>query len=406
MNIALMHYAAPPVVGGVETVMARQARLLARAGHAVRILAGRGQTWDERIPVEVLPHLDSLDATVLHLKSSLDAGQVPADFSPFVRQIEADLRRALAGVEVVIAHNVASLHKNMALTAALYNLSQSGPSPRLILWHHDLAWNAERYQAELHNGWPWDLLCTAWPGARQVTISEARRQELAGLLGIAPQEIAVIPAGLDTADFFGLDARSVDLMEKLSLERASPVLLAPVRITRRKNLELAIAAVAHLRRRMPEARLVITGPPGAHNPSNLQYLESLQNLRSTLGLEGAVHLLAEYVPQGLPDVVMADFYRLSDALILPSREEGFGIPILEAGLSRLPIFCSDLSPLRALAGDWAVYFAPDAEPQQVARLIEERLRPDPAYQLRCRVRQNYTWEAIYEDRIAPLLEKE
>ncbi len=81
MNIALMHYAAPPVVGGVETVMARQARLLARAGHAVRILAGRGQTWDERIPVEVRPHLDSLDATVLRLKSSLDAGQVPADFS-------------------------------------------------------------------------------------------------------------------------------------------------------------------------------------------------------------------------------------------------------------------------------------------------------------------------------------
>lgn len=404
MNIALIHYAAPPVVGGVETVMARQAGLLARAGHTVRILTGRGKTWDERIPVEVLPHLDSLDATVLQLKSGLDEGQVPADFLPFVHQIEADLRRVLAGVEVVIAHNVASLHKNLALTAALYNLSQAGPSPRLILWHHDLAWNAERYRAELHDGWPWDLLRTAWPGVRQVTISEARRQELVDLLGIAPQAIAVVPAGLDTADFFSLDARSIDLIEKLSLERAAPVLLAPVRITRRKNLELAIAAVAHLRRSMPETRLVITGPPGAHNPSNLQYLKSLQNLRSTLGLDEAVHLLAEHLPQGLPDVVMADFYRLCDALILPSREEGFGIPILEAGLSRMPIFCSDLQPLRALAGEWAVYFSPDAEPQQVARLIEERLRHDPAYQLRCRVRQTYTWEAIYEDRIVPLLE--
>lgn len=404
MNIALIHYAAPPVVGGVETVMARQAQLLFRAGHQVRILAGRGAAWDEHIPVQILPRLDSRHPQVLQIKASLDAGKVPGEFSQLVRQIEADLRQALAGTAVVIAHNVASLHKNLALTAALYDLSQSPPAPRLILWHHDLAWTAPRYQAELHPGWPWDLLRTAWPGVRQVTISEARRQELAGLLGLPEAEIAVIPAGLDLADFFSLDTRTVALIEKLELERAGPLLLTPVRITRRKNLELAISAVAFLRRRLPHAQLVITGPPGAHNPSNLQYLESLQSLRAKLGLNGAVHLLAEHLPEGLPDVCIADFYRLSDALVLPSREEGFGIPILEAGLSRLPIFCSDLAPLRALAGEWAVYFSPDADPQQVAGLIYERLNRDPAYQLRLSVRRSYTWKAVYENRIVPLLE--
>ena len=70
-----------------------------------------------------------------------------------------------------------------------------------------------------------------------------------------------------------------------------------------------------------------------------------------MGLEASVYYLAELVEGYLPDAVIADFYRLADALLMPSREEGFGIPVLEAGLSRLPIFCADIPPLRELAGD-------------------------------------------------------
>ncbi|MDR7567526.1 MAG: glycosyl transferase family 1, partial [Armatimonadota bacterium] len=42
MEIVLLHYTAPPVVGGVEGMLAEQARLLRAAGYRVRILAGRG----------------------------------------------------------------------------------------------------------------------------------------------------------------------------------------------------------------------------------------------------------------------------------------------------------------------------------------------------------------------------
>ena len=41
-TVALLHYTAPPVVGGVEQVLGQHARLLAEAGHAVRVVAGRG----------------------------------------------------------------------------------------------------------------------------------------------------------------------------------------------------------------------------------------------------------------------------------------------------------------------------------------------------------------------------
>ena len=403
MNISLLHYAAPPVVGGVETVLARQSQLFSRAGHQVQILCGRGQIWDVNIQVEVNPRFDSRFPPILKLKADLDEGIVPDDFSEMVELIQSDLMRSLEGVEVLIVHNVASLHKNLALTTALYNISQLKNTPRMILWHHDLAWTTPRYAEELYPDWPWNLLRMPWKGVKQVTISKARQIELAELYGISEKEINIIPAGLDTVDFYGLNARTIALLEKLDLTDKAPIFLTPVRITTRKNLELGIKMLASIRQKFPQAVLIITGPPGAHNPNNKKYLKKLQRMRDKLELKKNVFLLAELMPEGLPDVIIADLYRIADVLFMPSREEGFGIPILEAGLSRLPIFCSDIPQLRALAGDSAVYFSPDENADYVAGLISQFLLRDRIYQWRVKVRQEYTWEAIYKKQLEPIL---
>jgi mannosylglucosylglycerate synthase len=401
MKITLLHYTAPPVVGGVETILARQARQLVRAGHQVTILAGRGQRWDARISVETLPLLDTRYPQVLHAKASLDAGTIPPDFPDLVQQTEKELRRAFQGAQVVIAHNVASLNKNLALTVALHNLSQQEGQPRLILWHHDLAWTTERYQSELHNGWPWDLLRTAWPGTKQVTVSEIRRQELAALMGLPLREITLIPAGLDLVDFLGLPNHLARLVDDLHLTQRAPIVLCPVRLTRRKNLELAIEVMAELRKSMPQAELIVTGLPG---PQGKAYLETLRKLRSELNLEDTVFFLSERFPEGVSEAGLLALYRLADALLITSREEGFGVPLLEAGLAGIPIFCSDLEPLQALAGENAAYFDPSDSSKQIANLISARLQSDPVYRMRVRVRQEFTWEAIYRKQLARLLE--
>ena len=63
--MALLHYAAPPVVGGVESVLGHHARLMADAGHQVRVVAGRGEQMDARIPFVHLPLADSRHPQVL-----------------------------------------------------------------------------------------------------------------------------------------------------------------------------------------------------------------------------------------------------------------------------------------------------------------------------------------------------
>ena len=399
-NVALLHYSAPPIVGGVESVLGHQARLMADAGHQVRIVAGRGEQTDPRIPFVQVPMADSRHPNVLSLKAELDQGRVPPGFEEVVDSLTANLKEALDDADVLIAHNVCSLNKNLALTAAVRKLSNG---LRIVLWHHDLAWTTPRYQDELHDGYPWDLLRQDWDGVQQVTISDMRQQELADLLQIEKSKISVIPNGVDVPYFHKMDTQTREYIRQLNLLNSAPLLLLPVRITPRKNIELALRVCAHLLHHFPDTKLIVTGPLGPHNPANVSYFEKLDSLRAELQLDHAVHFLAELTEEYIPDSVISDFYHLADMLFMPSQEEGFGIPILEAGLAGLPIFCSDIPPLRTLGGSSATYFSPDADPAELANRIVNRLAFDPIFRMRTRVRREFSWEGIYARSIAPLL---
>ncbi len=405
-QVILIHYAAPPVVGGVESVLGHHARLLADNGHDVQVVAGRGAEVDERVPFNLLPMADSRHPDILRLKAELDAGRVPLSFNQITETLVENLSQICAGFDYIIAHNVCSLAKNLPLTAALRALSNCSNSPHLILWHHDLAWTTPRYQNELHDGYPWDLLRTDWPGVSQVVVSRLRQRELADLLGVPLERIRVVPNGVDAGKFLKLEEQTRKFIDLLDLLSAEPLLLLPVRITPRKNIELALDITAQLRQRFPRVKLVVTGPLGPHNPANEEYFESLVQQRAHLDLEESAIFLAELTDHYLPDAVIADFYHLADALLMPSREEGFGIPILEAGLTGLPVFCADISPFRELGAEEVQYFSPDADPNQVAELVRERLSLNPVFALRVRVRNSYTWERLYKEYIAPLIGNE
>lgn len=407
--VAILHYAGPPYVGGVEITMAAHARALAADGRRPLIVAGKAGAIGPGVELRLLPELGSRGEALERLSRELAAGVVSAEFHALVDRLAAWLADALAGVAAVMAHNVLSLHKNLAFTAALRRIHDAGRLPRLLAWCHDFAWLDPLYQAELHPGYPWDLLREPWPGARYVVVSEDRRAMLAGLLGRSPAEIAVVTPGVDLAGFLKLEPETAALVARLGLAAADPLLLLPARITRRKNIELAVAVTGALRRAGRDARLVVTGPPGPHNPANAAYLAELLALREGSGAgAGAIFLYESFTdeagrPREVPDAMLADLFRLADGLLFPSRYEGFGIPALEAGLSGIPIFCSDIAPLRATAGAAALYFGPDDPPEAIAGRIAAALAADPRDTLRRRVRTSYTWEAIYRRSIVPLL---
>lgn len=405
MNIAILHYSVQPIVGGVESVIAHHARMMSADGHSVRLIAARGEAMSAQIPLTTIPLADSRHVRVAKMKEELDRGEVTQEFEVLRAELAEQLQAAVSGVDILIVHNICSLNKNLALTAALYQLHIAGKLPRLILWHHDLAWTTPRYQFELHEGYPWGLLKTAWVGATQVTISEMRQEELSDLMKIDQSAIRVIPNGVDMGKFLKLEEQTLGYIKKLDLLLASPLLLLPVRITSRKNIELALQILAVLRIDLPSAQIIITGPLGPHNPANLQYFEKLSTLREDLGLKNSAHFLAELTTEFIPDRVISDFYKLADALLFPSFEEGFGIPILEAGFAGIPVFCSDIPPLKKLGGVLVNFFSPQEDPAAVAKMITTHFMNNKVFGLRKSVREQFTWERIHAEKIAPLLKE-
>ena len=416
MNIAMLHYAGPPIVGGVESTIAYHARGLRKLGHRVRVISGDGAPFADDIEVHVNPLFGSRDPHILAAKKSLDAGRVPAEFDTVRDEIMAGLRDALEGFDVCITHNVHTLNKNLPLTAALAKLTGNdapgGPIvKRNLAWCHDLAWTNEQYLPELHNGAPWNLLKQVWPNTHYVTVSEPRRHELAKLLKLPPDQITVVVPGVDINRQLFLTETTQRLAQALRLFEADGLLLVPARITRRKNIELGLRVLAELRMQSKkDFRLIVTGPPGPHNPANPGYLGELLDLRRQLGLEQAAHFLYELGTEGQPlvpdDATMANLYTLADVLFFPSTQEGFGIPILEAALANLPVFCSDIPPFRATGNDDVQYFDPIHEPaSNIAARMHAVLSQFHTFALRVRVRQQSRWDAIIERNILPLLQR-
>jgi len=408
-RVAILHYSSPPTVGGVEAMIAYQARGLVDLGYAVRVISGNGAQFDERVETLLNPLFSSTHPEVLSVKAELDRGKVTPQFWSLVDRLRESLHAALADCDVCIAHNVLTLHKNLALSMALLSPNGTYKVP-IIAWCNDLAWTNEQYLPDLHLGSPWDILKKPWPNVRYVTISEPRRLELAALIGMSPEQIEVIVPGIDPETFFRWTPTMKWLADGLHLMDTDGLLLLPARITRRKNIEMGLRILGEIRKQTKQDyRLIITGPPGPHNPANPGYLSDLLALRHDLALEDSAHFLysnGEANHPLIPDeATTANLYQIADGLLFPSTQEGFGIPILEAGLVGLPVFCADIPPLRKTGQSDAYYFDPEAgSPHNIALDIVEILRNNPNYRLRVRVRQRYRWEILIREQIVPLVE--
>ncbi len=415
-NIILMHYSYPPIVGGVESVMHKHAELLSEHGYSVKILIGRGRSLNPNIEVNKFDLLDSTNQEILKLKKVLDTGEIPADFDSTKNEIKEWLQLYLREADLVIAHNICTLHKNLPLSTALYDLVQDPSTPPLIAWDHDFAWDNKQYSSQVYDRWPWDILKKTWSQQKQihVTVSKNRKSQLEKLLNVPPSTIHIISSGIEYDRIMGLTNQTLEILDYYSLVNSYPIILLPARITKRKNIEFALKIINEIKKYYPSTVLIITGPPGPHNPKNRTYFQELQDLRSKLKLDPGkverddkprVIFLAEYSEEFIPMDTVYEFFRISDALLFPSFQEGFGIPILEAGITRLPIFCSNIQPFHETAGELANYFELNDDPSEIALRIFNFLEKDKSSQMRKRVRQNFTWEGIFTNQIEPLIKQ-
>ena len=116
----------------------------------------------------------------------------------------------------------------------------------------------------------------------------------------------------------------------------------------------------------------------------------------------ARHRLEDWVLQvrGLPTARLASLYRAATCVLMPTRREGFGLPLIEAIACNALVAASDLPVLREVGGDAAVYFPLD-DLEGWTRGLERLLSRvgQPSALQRRQQSARYSWHS-HADRIA------
>ncbi|HEX2037876.1 MAG TPA: glycosyltransferase family 1 protein [Chloroflexota bacterium] len=200
---------------------------------------------------------------------------------------------------------------------------------------------------------------------RLVADSTWTRDTLVEAVGVDPGRVTVVPLGVD-GERYRPGEVPADVRRRYELHEGYRYVVYVGSEDPRKDLPVLWRAFAELYREAPDVRLVKVG--AAHVADERRRLRALA---TELGIEPAVRFL-DHVPEGdLPFL-----YRAASVCVVPSRYEGFGLPVLEAMACGTPVVCARASSLPEVAGD-AALLVPPHDPAALAGGLRRLLADEP-----------------------------
>lgn len=163
-----------------------------------------------------------------------------------------------------------------------------------------------------------------------VSVSKADKTHIIRTTKVPPQQITVIPNGIDVERFAHAQATK---RESLAMKESDVVLLHVSRLHHQKDLKTVINAMSHL---PTNYHLLIVG--------NGELKETLEQQTKSLKLTQRIHFLD--ARKDVPNLM-----RMADTLILSSHWEGCPLVILEAMASKLPVIASNVDGNNELITD-------------------------------------------------------
>ena len=337
---------------GVSVQAATWGRALERLGYGLRRVAG--ELADGPRPGDVV---------VPGLAVAAEAAPGPAGQRPAApRGPSADeLGAALAGSDVVVVENVLALPLHLEAARVLTGvLAEMAPATRVVLHHHDLAWQRPETAAVTE-------LPPRLPGAVHVAINDFSRRELAER-GIE---------AVTVRNAFDLDAppgRRAGTRAALGVGDGELLVLQPTRAIARKNIPAALRLAQGVAGRLDRpVRFWLPGPAEDGYAAALAEVLAATPVPVLRDRPGSLRL-----GPGGDAATMGDAYAACDLVTFPSTGgEGFGQPVIESVWADRPLAVLSYPALEEILALGFSFLRAD-EPDEVAAALRAGTAPAAA----------------------------
>jgi glycosyltransferase involved in cell wall biosynthesis len=241
----------------------------------------------------------------------------------------------------------------------------------VIFFYHNVTppelWGAESGREELERGQAAVSRYVTYADLI-VTVSPFNAEELQQAHGVAPEQIRVLPLAVPL-DRFSPGEADLELVRRHNLA-GKRVLLYVGRVAGNKRVDLLVEALAQVKQQNSNTVLLVVGDYNS-NPAFNEVTAKIRHRAQQLGIDNDVIFTGRVAD-------LPPYYRLADLYVSASLHEGFGVPLIEAMASGLPVVASNAAAHPWVVGDAALLAAAD-DAEDLAAQIVRVLSDDALY---------------------------
>lgn len=208
------------------------------------------------------------------------------------------------GIQIIHSHN-----RNTSLYAQFFRLSQGIP----FVW--------TLHQNNIPTRFPYKFL--TFPGDRTIAVSNELKEFCVEKLGVAKNRISIIYNGVHEREYIR-DIENSGIKRKYGIKPNETVIVLLSRLERRKGHMMLLNALSRIKEKNM-MRVLITGT----DLDDGEYRSELQHFIKDKELENIISFVGYVNP--------VEILNISDAMVLPSEQEGQPIAVTEAFLMKVPV---------------------------------------------------------------------
>lgn len=378
MKILMLTWEYPPrVVGGISRVVYDLSHRLIKDGHEVTVITYRDGE---------VPYFEDDKGVKVHRIDNFMIN--PNNFTDWIMQMNfAMISKASQIIGEEGKFDIIHAHDWLVAYAAK-TLKESFGMPIVSTIHATEAGRNSGIHDEVQryiNDTEWML---TYESTEVIVNSNYMKSELQRLFGLPFEKINVVPNGVNTGAFTGIE-RDYEFRRKYAMDNEK-IILFMGRLVYEKGIQYLISAMPKILSRYHDVKLVIAGKGGM--------LDELRRQVRALGIDNKVYF-AGY----LNGKDVQKMYKAADISVFPSTYEPFGIVALEAMLAENPVVVSDIGGLNEIVqhrenGMKSYAGNPNSIADSILELLfDYQLSANIVKKAKQKVKNEYNWNKIAQD---------